>query len=423
MKFSSLTYIFIIALLLPGCREETNYYDVIIVGGGVSGLAAYEKLNTKNKLIIEKEPELGGRVKSLNFNGYFFDVGADYVLHEDFIHKLKINEQIMPAFEEMAYLYNNQLYSGKTPEQCLRKIPEFDTTLFKFFRNPMPFEIENIPQTQLPFFNVNIQSVFPGSLLDYNYQIYHYSLTRYNSSKFIKGNGVIVSKLAEKVSQKIINTTVTKVIDNEDFVEVEIEKKEGERDKLFSKKVIITTPGFVTKSIVEKLNDETLNFLNETQYASYFVLTFVIKKEIKKNLFAYILPVQNLFSNVVLHKTEDSDVFIIQFYVANHELKSNNSFVEREKIALNLLKEIWEIEPQNIFYKNEFTWPWAGVLIDETYLKHWSNEVLQPSKNVYLAGDYTWFESTTPYGMVPAILSGQRAAGFVNSYVNINHAK
>ena len=47
-------------------------YDIVIVGGGISGLfLAYKLVNTKlNILVLEKESKFGGRVHTISKNGY-----------------------------------------------------------------------------------------------------------------------------------------------------------------------------------------------------------------------------------------------------------------------------------------------------------------------------------------------------------------
>ncbi len=54
-------------------------FDVLIVGGGVSGLALsyYLKRRGLTSLLIEKSPRFGGNIRTLEHDGFLYDVGPD----------------------------------------------------------------------------------------------------------------------------------------------------------------------------------------------------------------------------------------------------------------------------------------------------------------------------------------------------------
>ncbi|WP_143549516.1 FAD-dependent oxidoreductase, partial [Rickettsiella grylli] len=61
--------------------HDRSLYDVIIVGGGISGLAAADYLITHGKrvLLLEATNRIGGRILSLPYFEYALDLGASWI--------------------------------------------------------------------------------------------------------------------------------------------------------------------------------------------------------------------------------------------------------------------------------------------------------------------------------------------------------
>ncbi|MEV8436854.1 FAD-dependent oxidoreductase [Actinosynnema sp. NPDC051121] len=59
----------------------TERVDVAVVGGGVSGLAAAHRLAHRGHsvLVLEREPDLGGRIKTIEVAEHHLDLGAQFV--------------------------------------------------------------------------------------------------------------------------------------------------------------------------------------------------------------------------------------------------------------------------------------------------------------------------------------------------------
>lgn len=78
-------------------------YDLIIIGGGISGLHCAYRLQHKYKiLILEKEPCLGGRIKTVDFDGHNIEAGAGRLnqthnLYHSLLHELKVTTVKIPG--------------------------------------------------------------------------------------------------------------------------------------------------------------------------------------------------------------------------------------------------------------------------------------------------------------------------------------
>jgi|TARA_B110000971_G_C20037268_1_gene515115 monoamine oxidase len=88
-----------------------NVYDVIIIGGGISGLFTAYKLSKTglNILIIEKDPDFGGRVHTVERGGLKYECGAAR-FHDShtklltLIDELKLTEKMNPLPKEIKYV-------------------------------------------------------------------------------------------------------------------------------------------------------------------------------------------------------------------------------------------------------------------------------------------------------------------------------
>ncbi len=61
-------------------ESHPELYEVIVVGGGISGLAVAYTLRHRNLLLLERERQTGGVSKSENWNGIEYSLGAAYMI-------------------------------------------------------------------------------------------------------------------------------------------------------------------------------------------------------------------------------------------------------------------------------------------------------------------------------------------------------
>ena len=105
-----------------------NYdYDIIIVGGGISGLfTAYKLSNTDQKiLLIEMHEELGGRVHTIYKTDFYFECAAarfhkKHTKLLSLINELELKDKIVPLPKKIdTFLRNKKTTSGYNTKENL----------------------------------------------------------------------------------------------------------------------------------------------------------------------------------------------------------------------------------------------------------------------------------------------------------------
>jgi protoporphyrinogen oxidase len=115
--------------------EPSATHDVVIVGGGPSGLCSAYRLRHTNFLLLEKEPRLGGNAVSEQWNGRWYSTGAAYGADEELeklcleigmqIHRIRsvdaaiIHDQLVPEF------WTGGFWKSSYPENVKKNFARF----------------------------------------------------------------------------------------------------------------------------------------------------------------------------------------------------------------------------------------------------------------------------------------------------------
>lgn len=121
---------------------EKTVYDVIIIGGGVSGLSALRTLHesgSKNILLLEANHEVGGRILSTVFEGSVVNLGAKWVVgsrnNEFFDKYVKGKLRYTETNYENILIYNN-FDNTKPSKLYYPDIAEVVEQFIKIFTDP-----------------------------------------------------------------------------------------------------------------------------------------------------------------------------------------------------------------------------------------------------------------------------------------------
>ena len=103
-------------VLLPRCKkpakEQTVNKDAIVIGAGISGLAAATTLKNSgfNVTVLEASDRYGGRIETVDFDGYMADFGASWIhgIHGNPLYSLSNSNSIVtkPTFYDPSYIFD-----------------------------------------------------------------------------------------------------------------------------------------------------------------------------------------------------------------------------------------------------------------------------------------------------------------------------
>ena len=232
-------------------------YDLIIIGGGISGLYLaynlYEKY--KNILLLEVSSELGGRIKTDTLQDYPIDLGAARFsnYHKTLfklINDLDLKDKCIELPKNLDHIYENKkinynldkvkkIYKTKTSKKDLQKITLLQHCI-DVFGNDEAYKLKDMYGYDAEFIKMNAYSamkMFKKDLLDQNGK--YYALNG--------GLSQIINNLEDFLKDKITikkESLVTDIIDNK--VKVEINDSVN---TFKGKKIISTMPYLQLKKI------------------------------------------------------------------------------------------------------------------------------------------------------------------------------
>lgn len=305
-----------------------NYFDTIIIGGGITGVTIGRLLQKKNKnnfLIIEKENEAGGLCRSKNINGHNLDIGGGHFLctkyHDvyDFIFehipkskfnfyqrvsKLELEESIidypveaniwqLPIEKQIRYLISG-IQSG---EQLKRKEP-------KNYEEWINWKLgREIAKNYMIPYNKKIWGVSPKKMdIDWLYKIprlnlediVEASLTKESKEKFLPSHAgfyypkkggfqVIFDSIYEKVKNKVLLGYQIKSIKRKDNYWII-------NGKIKAKRIINTAPWTALETALKPSDSLKKHFSNLKNNS---IVVSLIEKKYQNNWHWLYVPDKN----------------------------------------------------------------------------------------------------------------------------------
>ncbi|MBE27564.1 MAG: hypothetical protein CMB06_00420 [Euryarchaeota archaeon] len=378
-------------------------YDIIIIGGGISGLYCAHKLSKNNKVaLFDERSYIGGRIYT-HPKGY--EVGAarfnnNHKLLLELIKYYKMTKMVLP--KEIDYV---ECFENKKNKITLNSNIEFQKILNKVIERTKTRKNLN----KITFYEHLVNILKSKEKADHVVNIFGYyseikemnAFDAYNTFKNDFGNiqyyvlmeGLSslcenMKKTIEKNGSKIfLKSYVNSVEKNNNVFKISIKHK---KRKIIGKKIIFATKPHQLKQFeIIKPIHKYIDSLYEAPliriYAIYKNIWFKnINRTTTNNLLRQIIPINKEKGLIMISYTDGEDTK--PFMKNKYELKSDN--ILKKIISKNIKKVFPDHNIEDPEYFKAHLWNvgchhWLPGY-DSSYIQ---KEIMNPLENIYICGE------------------------------------
>lgn len=411
-------------------------YDVIIVGGGISGI--YTMYNLKKNypnlkvLLLEKNERFGGRVythhEKVDNVDYTMDLGAGRIgyhhkLMVNLIKELKLEKYMHPISNTENYIE----YNSKTKISLIKSNikQKYSKLLYNFFNSKKILQLKQgflesltLKELLLQFFNNkdynNIENSFEYKQKLYHFNAYNainYFKEDYNSYSefFIMTNGLssiiksMISIISQNKKYKVKkNSEVTNIVydnNNRDYILTYKKKcfinKKNFNINVKTKYLICALPrcDLIKFKILNKYNND-LNSINEISKLRIFeiyeknknngeVWFENISKTVTNEKLQFIIPI-NPETGLIMSSYNENLSTQQNYY---YELYKKNKSNMKEILRKNLSKIFNTIVPESKYIKLAYWKSGVACWKKNVHSHYISHRILNLMPNFYICGE------------------------------------
>ena len=387
--------------------------DVIVIGGGMAGLAAAHALSAYDVQVLESEARPGGRVLTVAARGGTLDLGACIAFHprllpEGVAPSSSYHRERGPLGVQLGARrgYADSAWAAVSevglPEPWLRALAGLRTG---------ERELGDVPEPAAAVARALFQQIHPGEMGAYSRLRQGDAWLDWYPDHWSGGNGRLVQAYLEVLrAEVVLDATVTRLVPGAGSVQVEY-TRDGVPQRATGRAVVVATPATVARDLVRPDDPELAAFLRQVRYGRYTVVAFALAAPIGD--FRVVVTPEAAFTLALQHRGPAADFAALVCYYDDARAAAVDG-VSDPALAEATARELAQLGlvdldlPHTPWWVQR--WPLSGTILDDAFTAARRPGPARASHRVFLAGDYLAPAPAWGYGLENAVDSG-RAAG------------
>ena len=286
-------------------------HDVVIVGGGMSGLASAYLLQNRDFLLLEKEPHWGGNAYPMEYEGQVYATGAAFIWKDDNAYPLAKELGLEPLPVEN---WDGTIVKGEfipdTWGEGLNHLPYSASVRQSFEKFKREMLAIDLKKRAHELFGVSLASLIKGYAPEVKqwwdgYGPSNWGATSEDSAALLAvaevqnfagkdrrdlrhtwpgGIGALSKRLANTLQARFAdrmftNATIVAVSPQNNEVHITYVDA-GVLKTVSAKTVIMATPKFITRRLVEGLPEAQSDAMHQIHYVPYAVVNLIFDKQV-----------------------------------------------------------------------------------------------------------------------------------------------